>query len=466
MKVPVKNFLTILSISFLFLFSCSKEVFTNSSFALLSAGADSLHFDTVFTTTGSVTQVVKIFNNNDKGIHVASVKLGGGLSSPFRINVNGVAGPQVSGLDIAANDSAYIFVTVSINQNATTLPFIVRDSIALNYNGNEQFIQLDAYGKNAHFLKSRTITADETWTNDMPYVITGKLTVASNATLTIEKGCHIYIHADAPFIIDGSLNVYGNDSTRVVFTGDRLDLPYKDYPASYPGLTFTKNSSNNVLNYAVIQNAWQGITVSGPSSSPKLTLNETIIDNAYDAGLTGTNTNITANNLLVSNCGKNILLNSGNYNFTHCTSVAFSNSYVQHEAPCLSLSNYYTESNHSYAGSITALFRNCIFWGQQNGFVNDEVNISREGSASCNLTFDHILWRVQNTPADAIIYGAISNQDPLFDSVNTFQRIYSFRLKAGSPAIDKGASSPLVIDLDSRLRAVNQPDLGAYEKQR
>src|SRR4051812_7732674 len=109
MKVPVKNFLTILSISFLFLFSCSKEVFTNSSFALLSAGADSLHFDTVFTTTGSVTQVVKIFNNNDKGIHVASVKLVGGLSSPFRINVNGVAGPQVSGLDIAANDSAYIF---------------------------------------------------------------------------------------------------------------------------------------------------------------------------------------------------------------------------------------------------------------------------------------------------------------------------------------------------------------------
>lgn len=463
----MKNLLALVTISFLLFFSCTKEGFTNSSLALLSASTDSLHFDTVFTTTGSVTQVIKIFNHNEKGIHVSSVKLSGGLSSPFKINVNGVAGPQVSGLDIAANDSAYIFVTVSINPNASILPFIVSDSIALNYNGNEQFIQLDAYGKNAHFFRNRTITTNETWTNDKPYVISGRLSIAPNITLSIEKGCHVYIHADAPFIIDGTLRVNGNDSTRVVFTGDRLDLPYKNFPASYPGLIFSKSSSNNVLNFAVIQNAWQGITVSGSSSSssPKLTLNETIIDNAYDAGLTGSNTNIIANNLLVSNCGKNIVLGSGNYTFTHCTSVAFGNSFVAHKDPCLLLSNYFTDSNQTYPGNIIAVFRNCIFWGQANGFVNDEVAISRQANTSCNLTFDHVLWRVQNTPSDVIINEAINNQDPLFDSVNTFQRIYSFRLKEGSPALNKGVATALTIDLDGHTRSVNQPDLGAYERQ-
>ncbi|HWJ25811.1 MAG TPA: choice-of-anchor Q domain-containing protein [Flavisolibacter sp.] len=453
------------TISFILFFSCTKESYTNSSSALLSASTDSLHFDTIFTTAGSITQMVKIFNNNEKGIHVSSVRLAGGLSSAFRINVNGAAGPQVSDLDIAANDSAYIFVTVSINQNASALPFIVRDSIALNYNGNEQFIQLDAYGKNAHFFKNRTISIDETWTNDKPYVITGKLTVAPGITLSIEKGCKIYIHADAPFIIEGTLKINGNDSTRVVFTGDRLDQPYKDFPGSYPGLTFTKNSNDNVFNYAVIQNAYQGIVVTGPSSSVKLTLNETIIDNAYDAGLTGNNTNIVANNLLVSNCGKNIVLNGGTYNFTHCTATAYTNSFIQHKDPCLSLSNYYTYNNAITPSGLTAVFRNCIFWGESNGMLNDEVTLMKQGNTACNITFDQVLWKVQNTPADAIIHGAINNQDPLFDSVNTFQRIYNFRLKDGSPAIDKGVNTSINTDLDGHPRPVNLPDLGAYEKQ-
>jgi hypothetical protein len=42
-----------------------------------------------------------------------------------------------------------------------------------------------------------------------------------------------------------------------------------------------------VLNYAVIKNAYQAIALQDPSSNanPKLTLNECIIDNAFDAGI-------------------------------------------------------------------------------------------------------------------------------------------------------------------------------------
>lgn len=458
---PVRNlFLLLLAVLFV---ACNKESFTNNSSALLKTSVDTLHFDTVFTSTGSTSQFVKITNENDKGIHISSVKMAGGASSPFKLNVDGIAGVQVSNVDILAEDSIYIYVTVSINPSATNLPFIVRDSIEINYNGNKKFVQLDAYGRNAHFFRSRIIKSSEVWNNDLPYVILGGLMVDTNATLTINKGCQIYSHADAPFIVNGTLQVNGNDSTKVVFTGDRLDEPYKDFPASYPGLIFTDVSKNNVLNYAIIKNAYQGIVVTEPSAGTKLTLNETIIDNAYDAGLLGINTSITAKNLLVSNCGKNILLvKGGNYNFTHCTAATFSSSYIQHKDPVLAVTNYLNSS----ANNLNAVFRNCIFWADANGIVNDEVMVLKQGSTTFNVTFDQVLWRTQTNPANTTIVGAINNQNPIFDTINTSQKIYSFRLKDGSPAIDKGVNAGVNIDLDGKPRPVGtKPDLGAYEKQ-
>ena len=59
----------------------------------------------------------------------------GGVSSAYKINVDGAVGPQVNNLEIEANDSLYVFVQVNINQNLSTLPFIIRDSIQVSYNG-------------------------------------------------------------------------------------------------------------------------------------------------------------------------------------------------------------------------------------------------------------------------------------------------------------------------------------------
>ena len=72
-----------------------------------------------------------------------------------------------------------------------------------------KIIKLSAWGQNAHFLKNQVIQANTSWPNDLPYVIYGGLRVDSNATLTIQPGTHIYMHADAPVYIDGSLNVLG-----------------------------------------------------------------------------------------------------------------------------------------------------------------------------------------------------------------------------------------------------------------
>ena len=466
--ILVKNLLAAAALV-LFLFSCKKESFTNSSSAQLTTSVDSLHFDTVFTRTGSTSQYLKIVNDNKEGIRISSVRLAGGTASPFKINVDGIAGPQVGNVEVLGNDSVYVYVTVTINPGAQNLPFIVQDSIEITYNGNRKWVQLDAFGQNAHFYRNRKITGTETWNNDLPYVILGGLTVDTTATLSINKGCKIYLHADAPLIVNGSLQVNGEkyDSTRVIFTGDRLDEPYRNFPASYPGLIFTASSRNNNISYAVIKNAYQGIVSVGPATSgTKLNLNETIIDNAYDIGLLGINTSITARNVLISNCGKNLfLIGGGNYDFRHSTIATFSNNYIQHKDPVLALTNYTTQGNVVTVASLTANFTNCIFWGEQNGFVNNEVFVDAKG-VTPSVTFNKVIWRMQTTPVvnGLTIAGAI-NQSPIFDSINTSQRFYNFRLKRVSPGVNAGVNAGVSIDLDGNPRPVGLPDIGAYEKQ-
>lgn len=452
--------------------SCTKESFTTSSDAYLRTSVDSLHFDTLFTTTGSTSQFIKIINENDQGIKVSSVRLFGGTASNFKINVDGVAGPTVQNVEVAANDSAYIYVTVTINPNASNLPFIVQDSIEINYNGNKKIVQLDAYGQNANFKRNYNITGNEVWNNGLPYVIVGQLTVFPNASLTINKGCRIYVHADAPLVIHGNLTVNGEKDSlsRVVFTGDRLDEPYKNFPASFPGILFTETAKDNVLNYAIIKNAYQAIVVGGPAASgTKLTLNETIIDNAYEQGIWALNTSITARNLLVSNCGQNILLfGGGNYNFTHCTVASFSTLYVPHKKPVLTVLDYYEQNGTPVTLPLNANFTNCIFWGEANGFFEDEV-VVKKLVATPTITFNRVLWRMKNSlpAASTSILGTPINQDPLFDSVNTSKRYFDFRLEKGrSPAIDAGMNANVLTDLDGKPRPVRSPDLGAFEKQR
>ena len=79
------------------------------------ASAPVMKFDTVFTTTGSVTQSFKIFNTNNQKLLLSSVKLMGGSASAYHINTNGQPGPEARDIEIAANDSIYIFVSLTIN---------------------------------------------------------------------------------------------------------------------------------------------------------------------------------------------------------------------------------------------------------------------------------------------------------------------------------------------------------------
>ena len=449
------------------LVSCQKQSNLNGN-ALLFLSADTLSFDTVFTSTGSVTQQVKLINNNNQGIGISSISLAGGSGSPFIINIDGTPGPNASNLNIQANDSIYIFVTVLIPSGAKPTPFLLQDSIRISYNGMEQYIQLNAWGQNAHFLKNLVIQGNTNWPNDLPYVIYGGLTIDSNVTLTIQPGTHIYMHADAPIYIDGSMKVLGDtgESKRVYFTGDRLDQPYANYPGSWPGIYFRDASRDNVLNYAVFQNGYHSLVAEGPSNdmNPKLSLNQCIINNSLEDGVLGIQSSITAINCLISNCGQNIVIGLGGvYQFEYCTVASYSTNLLSHQQPVLTLSNSSLEGSQILTGDLNAGFINCIFWGSES--IPDEALISKQGNTIFNVLFDHSILKQQNYPANIDSNALWLNTDPQFLATGYPGNTFDFHVQAGSPAVDHGSNLGILIDLDGNPRPVNLPDLGCYERQ-
>lgn len=460
--LPVACYLLLLS-------SCKKDSFITSTQARLTVTIDSLKYDTVFTTTGSVTKSFKIINENNQKLRLNKVKLMGGSTSAYKMNVDGSATNEINSLDIEANDSIYVFVSVTINPNAANLPFIVSDSILISYNGNNRFVQLQAYGQNANFLSNRLITGNVIWTNNLPYVILGSIRIDTTATLTIQPGCRIYSHADAPFIVDGTLIINGTKSNNVVFTGDRLDDIYKDLPASWPGIYFRGSSKDNVLTYAVVKNAYQAIVAEKPSvnANPKLILHQCIVDNAYEVGIYCVNSSLQADNSLISNCGNNIVLSYGGiYNFTHCTVATYSTLYINHKNPTLNVNNYYSQSGTTLTADLNAVFRNNIFWGNA-GIVNDEVVVNKQGANPFTVLFENNIYRVLNDPASSTLSGNIKNADPSFDSIDVVKGIFDFRITKNptAPGINAGIATGFPKDLDDNNRNTGMPDLGCYEKQ-
>lgn len=449
--------------------SCKKDSFITSEFARVNITADTLKYDTVFTTTGSVTKTFKIINDNDQKLRLGKVKLMGGTASSYKLNINGVATAEINNLDIEANDSIYVFVSVTVNPNASNLPFIVSDSILINYNGNNRYVQLQAYGQNANFLRNRVLTGNVVWTNNLPYVILGSLRVDTTASLTIQPGCKIYSHADAPFIVDGTLIINGTKANPVTFAGDRLDGDYKDLPAGWPGIYFRGNSKNNVLTYAVVKNANQAIVAEKPSvnANPKVVLHQCIVDNAFDAGILCVNSSLQADNSLVSNCGSNIKLTYGGiYNFTHCTVAAYSTNFLTHKNPALVVNNFAVQGSSTVTADLNAVFRNNIFWGD-GGIITDEISVAKQGANTFAVLFEKNIYRSLADPLNSTLSGNIKNADPLFDSINVSKNIFDFRVtkNAAAPGINAGMATGFLKDLDDKTRNVGLPDIGCYEKQ-
>ncbi|RLD39952.1 MAG: hypothetical protein DRI86_16165, partial [Bacteroidetes bacterium] len=111
-------FLSIVIISIILIISmdsCKKENSFAEGNINLSFSTDTILFDTLFTTIGSSTYTLIVTNNEDQKVNISQVYLGEGQTSKYRMNVDGYSGYNLTDIEIAAHDSIYIFVEVTID---------------------------------------------------------------------------------------------------------------------------------------------------------------------------------------------------------------------------------------------------------------------------------------------------------------------------------------------------------------
>lgn len=461
--------------------SCKKEQFNTTSG--VSFSTDTLTFDTLFASLGSTTRFFTIKNTLKQPLKISNIRLAGGTSSAYRINVDGDAGTSFDDIEIPAKDSIYVFVEVTINPNSANLPFIVEDSVQLLTNGILQQVQLNAYGQNAHFFNGDSLETNAVWEDDLPYVILNYLQIKPGVSLTINKGCDVYFGGGAALLVEGELNVLGTDTSNMVtFRGVRLDKDvadrsYDDFPGQYAGVFFLRGSTGNV-EYLNMRNSLYGINVGNIKTSddpaenlaalqamsianaPFVSIKNSKIYNHAFYGLFGFLGKIYAENTLVYNCGKNIvgLYDGGQYEFLNCTFYARSSAYVSHsKEPAFFFNDYFKVSQTAYvaADAADAVFENCILYGTlEEEIIKDDI---LENPMPVNLTFTNCVVKTKEALSAPVFISSIGN-DPQFKDV--FKN--NFNLKATSPCRGFSTAHFPSSDIDGFTRTGSVTDCGAY----
>jgi len=101
----------------------------------LGFSTDTVFFDTIFTTIGSTTKQLRVYNRYDQPVKISSITLAGGSKSVFRLNIDGVPGNDATDVEIPAEDSLYIFVEVTLDPNNVDSLLAIHDSIIFITNG-------------------------------------------------------------------------------------------------------------------------------------------------------------------------------------------------------------------------------------------------------------------------------------------------------------------------------------------
>ena len=96
--MKVRHILFIITLFLLALggYSCKKSSQINPDSGLkLAFSADTVLFDTVFTSLGSATYELMIYNQHSDDLKISSIRLVGGEASPFRFNLDGESATEI-----------------------------------------------------------------------------------------------------------------------------------------------------------------------------------------------------------------------------------------------------------------------------------------------------------------------------------------------------------------------------------
>ncbi|MCR5314554.1 MAG: hypothetical protein K6E52_01480 [Bacteroidaceae bacterium] len=479
--------------------SCSDddESFTDSPSQHIYFSEDTISFDTIFTDIGSATKELTIYNPNNKGVRLSSVRLGSNGSSGFRVNLDGQFNTQFNDVEIFHEDSIFCFIEVTVNPHDSDSPILITDSLLFTLsNGVTRKVLLQAYGQDIITMRDVTIKADTTLSPTRPIVIYDSLVVAASATLTIQPGSTLCFHKGAGLKVYGTLVCNGSLEQPIIMRGDRTDklfpyLPYDRLDGQWEGITLYPESHNNVFNYCDIHSGNYGIIARNEKDKnlltdydedelPKYTMTNCIVHNVVGDAIFLQRTKAQFFNSQISNAGNNcVTVVGGTTRFYHCTVAQFYPWNAEHGAALLFTNNM---DNVVYPLHLIE-FTNSII----TGYADDELFGSRmeDSDATFNYRFVNSLINTVITDEESVNFPNCRfeprlkdisemkeeerpvNRATQFRLVDTDIYLYDFQLDTLSTARQLGDGTlvpePCKYDLRGIPRPTDKPDAGCYQ---
>jgi hypothetical protein len=454
--------------------SCSDDDdFSTSPSNLLTFSSDTIHLDTVFSNVGSATRSFWVYNNSSSGIRCSDIRLEGGSSSAFRVNVDGIDLTNIGStadIEIRKSDSIRVFVEATPSTQNANDPQNITDNLVFTLeSGEQQRVNLDVWSWDALFLRDHHVTSEETLTAEKPLVVYGGLTVDSGAVLNLQAGTTLYFHGDAGLSVYGKINSQGEAGNNVTLRGDRLDrmfayLPYDLTPGQWQGVVFHASSTDNQLVYTDIHSTYDGIVIDSCDASPlKLQITASTIHTCQGYGLISKNARVNIESCQITNTLNDcVYIDGGNVTINSSTLAQF----------------YPFDSNRGYALNFSNSspleqlnVTNCLITGYADDVLLGVNDTTLQNAF--NFAFDHCLIRTPKpTTEDSLLMtnmiyenpeDTTTGSDKHFKKIDIDSLRYDFRLDSLSQAIDAASTeTSYPTDRDGSQRD-EKPDMGAFE---
>jgi hypothetical protein len=422
----------------------------------LTFSSDTLTFDTLLSNRRSPTKIVTIFNDNSEAIQLKSIRLALGENSDYQTIINGRVASEVNNEIIQGGDSIRILVEMNITPRDENLPYLVKDSIVLEWNNNSAHVKLVSWGQDGTEI-SNAILCNETWTNSRPYIIKDTVLVEANCQLNIEAGTNVFFENDAVLFIQGTLKALGDTSSLIIFRNSRFDGVFDAVPGQWNGIYFLEGSTDNEISHAEIFNGRVGLRIGTPDDDdiPDVLVRNTKIFNMSLAGVLAFTSDVRAVNTLIHSCGTYLIGNfaGGNYSYRHCTFSNDANLFISDEPSVQFSDNIIIDQDQLLTENLSVELLNSIVWG-----VNDEeLLINNGGGAQVTAVIQqNIIRSTQN------IDGNITSLEFNYPGF-TSSFIADYSLDTLSNAKDIGLKLGVTNDILG-LERDSLPDLGAYER--
>lgn len=462
--------------------ACQKEMVSDDPTLALKFSHDTVLFDTVFTTMGSSTKQIMVYNPNKNAIQIDQVSMREGKY--FKINLDGENNlDQLRDITVRGGDSLFLFIRTYIDPLTENSPVFIEDDIAFGVNGHVQKINLQAYGQDVEKIRipGDSLIMTLSLTSQKPYLLYDTLNVGN---LTIEAGTTIYMHTGAGVYVYGSMKAQGTKEKPIVFRGDRTDrlfdsVPYRMASGQWDGIYLLHAQGmmppTYTLDYVDILSGSVGLYVYSESTGlilPKLTMKNSRIHNHSIYGLVVQNVDAEVVNCEISNCASYcVYLAGGKHQFVHNTIAAYygypyTNLNIHQNIIPEDVAAVYINNLSKNNAKTISSFTNCIITGgrKQSLMVATPLPDYYEGRFEGNYlrcdSLDEVFAKnnVYASDSDTMVF---RNTYYLYEKYH----YYDFHLDSLSPARGIGDS---IVALKYPTDIVGcprkgKPDAGCYE---